>query len=407
MRELAWGTGVGAPPGAQEGSALSDAFVRWEERMSEFVTSALRQAALGATGGAVGAFERPQASAGGDAAAGALPATFGGSAGAGLGQAAGQVLGHWSEPGALGVAAAGTGAMRAALASLGPRERFEYEYTEAIQRTLTPEQQKQARWRELSPIEVLASSGAALGRDPQLAPKPGEQGYTTSVNGRTFRYDEVKEDPAKPTRIADLMGPQAHQFQSRGFVTPRATDPAQGGAQKTYQDVTVLNADGTVSVLPQNEDGMVELPESGYGFGTHHRNDVILKNGAQKDQWGTPEMIANLINIGHDVHTLDPSQTVTYGDIATDDNKSPVKDAADPNDRHKSHGQGNQVDLRYLNSDFANNALIRSAEQWGMNNFRYSPGKRGKYFFDENSTTGANEEHRNHLHMGMGPGGAD
>lgn len=375
--------------------------------MSKFLSHALLDAGKRASAGALDSKKAFAANSGEQAASGLGPSTFVGGAGAGLSQAAGKLLGHWSEPGKLGAATAVSGAMQAAHASLGSRARFDADYATATQRTLTPEEQKKARWRELSQLEVLASSGASIGQDPALLPKPGDLGYTTTLNGRTFRYDEVQEDPNKPTRISDLMGPQAKQFSSRAFVTPRSPDSTKDGSTPAQQDVTVLKDDGTVAVLPQNEHGMVELPSSGFGYGTHHRNDVVLKDGAQKDQWGRPEMISNLINIGHDVHTLDPKQTVEYGDIATDDNKSPVLDAKNPKHRHASHGQGTQVDLRYLNSDFANNALIRSAEQWGMNNFRYNPDKRGEFFIEDGSTTGSNAEHRNHLHMGMGAGGAD
>ena len=113
-------------------------------------------------------------------------------------------------------------------------------------------------------------------------------------------------------------------------------------SEHAYQDVTVLNADGTTSTLNQNDHGMVELPSSGFGFSTYNRNDVQIKDTEQrqKDQWGDPSSIANFINIANDYHTLRPDQTIEYGDVATDDNKSPLLYNNNPNVRHGSHGQG-------------------------------------------------------------------
>ncbi len=331
--------------------------------------------------------------------AAALDAVAGGAATAAAG-----VLGHWAESGAA------SARMAAHAPPLSPREKFQQQYDEKKNRQLTAEEQNRARWRELSPSEVLAMAGAGVGQDPNaVTPNAGEMGYTTTVNGHTFRYDRVQEDPNKPTRISDLMGRPASQFNSRAFVTDRPKKDPADTKEHAYQDVTVLNADGTTSTLNQNDHGMVELPSSGFGFSTYNRNDVQIKDTEQrqKDQWGDPSSIANFINIANDYHTLRPDQTIEYGDVATDDNKSPLLYNNNPNVRHGSHGQGNQVDLRYPSDDFGTNALIRSAEDWGVNNFYYNPAKSGKYFFSDKSTNTPDADHDDHLHMGFGRGGRD
>ena len=102
--------------------------------------------------------------------------------------------------------------------------------------------------------------------------------------------------------------------------------------------------------------------------------------------------------------TLQPGRTIQYGDIATDDSKSPLIDTGKTR-RHASHGTGDQVDIRYPSTAFDTNTFIRSGESWGANNFYYSPALAGQAYFGANTHNASNEEHRNHLHMGFGLGG--
>lgn len=318
--------------------------------------------------------------------------------------AAAGVLAHWTEPG-------GNSAKKVAVsAPLSPRDKFQQQYDQTKGSPLTTDAQARARWRELSPMEVMAMTGTEVGQDPKpVAPKAGEFGYTTTVNGRTYRYDQVKEDPNKPTSVADLMGPQSSQFNSRAFVTERAKQNPNNSEERAHRDVLVLNNDGTTSTLSQNDHDMVELPSSGFGYSTYNRNDVKFKgrDEHQKDQWGDPESIAKFINIANDYHTLRPDQNIEYGDIATDDNMSPLLYDNNSKTRHASHGQGNQVDLRYPKDDFGTNSLIRSAEDWGVNNFYFNPAKQNKYFFGNDSNATPDADHADHLHMGFGQGGRE
>ncbi len=284
---------------------------------------------------------------------------------------------------------------------LTPQQQFQQQYLEQKNRPLDQDRQDMARWRQLSADEVARMNP----QDPTMAPQPGQHGYTTTINGQTYRYDRVANDPANPTLTADLMGGQAEQFFSRAFVTPRARTNPNDPNERQFNDVSILNANGTVGTQRQNEHGMVELPRSGFGYSTYNRNDVRLPNGQpQPDQWGTPEMVAKLINIGADYRTLLPNQTVEYGDIATDDNQSPLLDTG-RTARHATHGQGNQVDLRYPSNMFQTNSLIRTSENWGVNNFYYDPGMQGDAFFGANSTATPERHHADHLHMGVGRGG--
>lgn len=294
-----------------------------------------------------------------------------------------------------------------------PREQFDAAYDDLRNRQLNEAEQRAARWRELSPAELAAMAP----QDPQTAPKAGEPGYTTAVGGHTYRYDRVEEDPNSPTQAKELLGPEATQFHSRAFVTDRPKQDPSNAKERAHKDVTVLNSDGTTATLSQNNDGLVELPAAGFGYSTYNRNDVFLPGGKQRqlDQWGTPDSVAKIINIASDYGTLQPGQeddagalqpgrTIQYGDIATNDSKSPLIESGKSR-RHATHGNGDQVDIRYPSTTFDTNSFIRIAESWGANNFYYSPALAGQAFFGDNTHSAYNEEHRNHLHMGFGLGG--
>lgn len=290
-----------------------------------------------------------------------------------------------------------------------PREQFQDQYLAEKNRPLEQARQNMPRWREMSQEEALTRqmvqaglSALPLIGDMMTAPKPGERGYSTTVNGKSYLYDLVKEDPEHPTQTKDLMGPQSSQFFSRAFVTERPKKDPKDKKEKTYNDVTVLNSDGTTSTLAENDSGRVELPTSGFGYSTYNRDDVKLPNGKpQHDQWGTPKTVAGLINVANDYRTLLPNQTVEYGDIGTDDGKSPLLDTGSTS-RHATHGGGTQADLRYPDTMFNTNSLIRTSENWGINNFYYSPDMQNTAFFGENSRATPERHHRDHLHMGFG-----
>ena len=321
-------------------------------------------------------------------------------------EAAAGVVGHFGTDDAPRAAAPGARPQTA-------RERFDKSYEDLRNRELNQDERNAARWRELSGAEIAGTAPIDL----KTVPKPGELGYTTTVNGHMYRYEQVQEDPKHATQAKDLLGPAASQFHSRAFVTDRAKKDPKDPKEHTYHDVTVLNPNGTTSTLSQNDSGQVELPTSGFGFSTYNRNDVFLPGGKtrQKDQWGTPEAVSKIINIANDYGTLQagqndangtlqPGRTIQYGDIATDDSKSPLIDTGKTR-RHASHGTGDQVDIRYPSTTFDTNTFIRTGENWGANNFYYNPDLAGQAFFGANTHSAANAEHRNHLHMGFGLGG--
>ena len=206
-----------------------------------------------------------------------------------------------------------------------------------------------------------------------------------------------------------MMGEDASQVFSRAFETANPDHDDR-------TDVTVLNTDGTASVQSANAHGMTELPQSGHGFTTHNRNDVRVNGVRQPDQWGSSESVARTMNIMSDYATLFPNSSLSIGDLSTDTGNSPrlFNNRAT---RHASHYDGTQVDLRYPDGIgsanrasreeddlFRQNSLMRTAEDWGMNNFHASPRLDGRLFPSAESSVHYSRPHANHLHMGRGTG---
>lgn len=285
---------------------------------------------------------------------------------------------------------------------LTPAQVFDQRYLAQKDREIDPSER---RWKRLS--EEQAARLAATPADQR--PAAGTPGFSTSVNGATWQWDAHAEDPDRVLRARDLMGGQASQVFSRAFTTANPDH-----ADRT--DVTVLNADGTVSVQAGNEHGMVELPESGHGFRTHNRDDVRVGRHQQPDQWGTAASIARTMNIMSDYATLFPGSSVSIGDLSTDEGDSPRLYDNRPQ-RHATHYDGSQVDLQYVDGAgstnrastedanlFRQRSFLRTAENWGMNNFHAAPSLEGQLFPAEGTTMHYNRGHADHLHMGSGSG---
>jgi hypothetical protein len=171
-----------------------------------------------------------------------------------------------------------------------------------------------------------------------------------------------------------------------------------------------------MSVQAANAHGMAELPTRGLGFETHNRNDVRVGKARQKDQWGTPESVARIINTMADYGTLFPGAAVSVGDMSTDAGESP-RLYSNRSSRHKSHYNGTQVDLRYPDGDgsknrstttgeslFRTQALLGVAEDWGMDRAYAATGLRRKLFPAEGTDVHFDKGHNDHLHLGAGKG---
>lgn len=293
------------------------------------------------------------------------------------------------------------------------RQQFDTRYTE--QRN----QQVDAtipRWRQLSEAE----RDAHLATDPRTRAGAGTNGYVHNLNGQYWSYDVHANDPADPTTRGDLMGGNASSFYSRAFVTQRPGQNGQPAPRRNNQpinDVTVLNRDGTVSTLQSNDHGMVELPENGFGYRTHNRDDVTINGRQQPDQWGSPASIARNINIAADYRTMFPNSSYSIGDMSTDTGNSPLLYDNNPHRRHGTHYNGSQTDLQYINGEgstnrastaddnlFRQRSMIRLAENWGMDYFHVSPTLQNQLFFSPGSDVHYNQGHADHLHMGAGRG---
>lgn len=274
---------------------------------------------------------------------------------------------------------------------------------------LSPLDPEQRVWRKLSPEEAeeqrLLEMADPNGISPLLTPGEGQDGHTVWMGDDCYVYDLPMQDDLVD---GDLLGPQATNFRSRAFAQ---SDPEQG--------VMVLTPDGRQLHLPANEHGMVELPESGFGFNTYNRDDVKVGGQPQPDQYGSPDLIARVMNIAADYTTAFPGDTLNVGDLSTDTGASPLLETGKER-RHKSHHDGERVDLRYadgrgsLGPVSANQkkavdvprqqSMIDLASAWGMNRFNYGKSLSGKLSFPAKAQAtpdaGIGGEHHNHLHMG-------
>lgn len=305
------------------------------------------------------------------------------------------------------------GEVGAAQARLTARQQWEQQYTnqrnEPIDATIP-------RWRQLTEAE----RDAHLLTDPATRNTAGTNGYVHPLGDQYWKYDVHANDPADPTTRGDLMGGQADSFYSRAFVTQRQGQNGQPAPQRNNRpinDVTVLNRDGTVSDLASNENGMVELPESGFGYRTHNRDDVTIRGVPQGDQWGSPASVARNINIAADYRTLFPNSSYSIGDMSSPEGGSPLLYDNNQNARHATHFNGSQTDLQYIDGTgstnrasteaddlFRQRSMVRIAENWGMDYFHASPTLQNQLFFSPGSDVHYNQGHADHLHMGAGRG---
>jgi hypothetical protein len=287
-----------------------------------------------------------------------------------------------------------------------PEQQWRARYLQEQERVIDP---TVSRWKRLSTEEA-----AALQLVPAAErPAAGQSGYAATVNGVTWQYGAHAVDPQDPLRAKDMMGGNPEQVHSRAFVTRRGGE----GEDADAQDVTILNRDGTVSTQRSNAHGMAELPESGFGFTTHNRNDVRVNGKRQPDQWGSPQSVARTMNIMADYRTMFPNSTLSIGDMSDDTGNSPLL-YDNRSARHATHYSGSQVDMQYAHGEgsraqrptsaddlFRQRSFLRIAENWGMDYFHMAPGMNtSDMFLTEGADDHYNSGHSDHLHMGRGRG---
>jgi hypothetical protein len=232
-------------------------------------------------------------------------------------------------------------------------------------------------------------------------------GQTAFGGGNTYAFDFLDDS----VDADQLVGADSTQFLSRSF-------PYDSDSDGVFDGVRNLSASGNVDELVANGSGMVELDPAGRGFTTHNRDDVFENGSPQPDQCGKPEHIAALMNTMGDYATKNPGSTISIGDVSTDTGDSPLLNTGSTA-RHQSHYDGSQVDMQYplgtgsaaappvLDADKERTqGLMDSGRDWGMDRFFYSPDLAGDLTFDEDATTGTNNAHHNHIHMGDGPASA-
>lgn len=276
-------------------------------------------------------------------------------------------------------------------------------------------------WRRMTADEITRYD-AEVQEGRRTPAAAGTAGHVATVG--QDRYVWERPDPQALPQRGDLTGPNRDRFFAQAFpgsrtetVTTRDRRGRETQTERQREFVTSLRADGTTATLNANDQGMVELPTSGYGFTTHNRNDVRINGQAQPDQWGSAANVARTMNTLADYRTMFPGSTISVGDLSDDRGGSPLLYDNNPHRRHGSHYGGSQVDTQYPSGTgstnrsptgaedrFRLNSLVRLGEQRGMDNYYMGTGLNGRMVLDEDTSAGYNAEHNDHLHMGRGTG---
>ena len=199
-----------------------------------------------------------------------------------------------------------------------------------------------------------------------------------------------------------------------GFIY-RGTTYAKG----SDYELEVYDANKTINTFAVNEHGMVELPaddptarDGQYTaagrviYKYHKRNDVSFNGVVEKDQWGTPENMAVLINLAIAYNTEFSGETLSFGDISTEKGESPRYNSKGT--RHSAHKNGSCADLRYptvrgatSEAGFADvkrtNWLLKAAENAGFSSRIIGTNASSNI---KKGYTSRRSDHNNHIHFG-------
>lgn len=262
--------------------------------------------------------------------------------------------------------------------------------------------------RELEGLEWRESTSAEATAYTNIGNKVGQgtSGYIQEVNGTYYTWTGGHES----TYIEAIDWYQRTTFTAQAIVQENG--------------VTVLGADGTVSTLVSNDNGMVELPEQGTGFVTHNRNDVTRDGTVQQDQWGSPANIAKFMNAAINFYDETNGSHVSFGDLSTPTGSNPylfnTGSAA-----HVTHSNGNASDWKYPGANGINSASppttaagIARTQIWinslvnnGLTSIILAPSLQGQIVDSRGSSVTANvtvngvtykfkSDHANHGHSG-------
>ena len=171
-----------------------------------------------------------------------------------------------------------------------------------------------------------------------------------------------------------------------------------------------------VNILSPNENGMVEMPEQGTTFTAYNRNDETRNGQTLQDSWGTAENVANFINFAGQYESQHRGDRLQFGDLSTETGDSPFFKVRGKWFQHKTHYNGSQADLRYINSAGqtvrGNSAaglsdpsrvqtIVNIANSLGMHHIHLGTPLQNKV---KGQSLKFNKAHNNHIHIGKGNG---
>jgi RHS repeat-associated protein len=228
-------------------------------------------------------------------------------------------------------------------------------------------------------------TGRFFAVDPLASKYPYNSPYAFSEN-RVFDGIELEGLEWKPTKDKEgnitnysWVGYEMQTvvpFKDLQSVAPMGTVPEAALAHKvpwsTDQSMMVTiftqnkNNEPVINYLFANEYGMVEMPSSGFSYIAYNRNDgkypsnmTVSYNGYSKlynkgdviyDGFGTPENIAQLINLAGKYKSIYSNDMLRIGDLSDEMGNSPLFYDGYKGTwrRHATHFNGTQADLRYL-----------------------------------------------------------
>ena len=268
-------------------------------------------------------------------------------------------------------------------------------------------------------------SDPSIGRFWQIDPLGEEYSYQSAYNFAENRViDGIELEGLEWMSVKDIDG-NITGYTWVGYNDDDSAVEGSVGDAAISLDNSVLhlstdgNKKGTVNILSSNKNGMVEMPSEGTTFTSYNRNDVTDDNGNTiQDGWGTPDNIANFINLAGQYESQFRGDRLEFGDLSTETGGSPRFRSMSTGKLipHATHYNGSQADLRYISP--SGNTLIgkRSHSQSDPNRVQTIVNIANRLGMDhihlgsslKNQIIGEglkfNSGHNNHMHIGKGNG---
>ncbi len=222
----------------------------------------------------------------------------------------------------------------------------------------------------------------------------------TDADGAWFDDYYLYEDGSmEVVKTNDSYDTYYYVFSKSYTYTPSAT--IKGG-----YDIQVEMDKAFLGYAPKNENGLVRFPFSGYGFTRYGGTDDDTDGGSNGlgDHWANPEVAAALMGAAYQWHlNAGNAAPIQFGDMSGSTGLT-------PNDKHTSHRNGMNIDVRYIRTDGLlqpvtvndvqydydlNQRLVNTFQRWGFGSIYSYKNTKGCQLEGTTQFKG----HDNHLHL--------